>query len=52
MLAQQCNQHRDKGQPIRKPAEFNPFARKPAPRQATPDEIRRLLGPDWHQVET
>jgi hypothetical protein len=51
-MSQQANLNRSKGQPQAKPIEFNPFAKKATPRQATPDEIRKLLGPNWHEVKT
>jgi hypothetical protein len=44
--------NRGKHAPARKPADFHPFAKKKAARQATPEEIQKLLGPDWHKVKT
>jgi hypothetical protein len=47
-----ANIHRGKNKPASKPDQFHPFAKKAAPRQATPEEVRKLLGPDWHEVKT
>jgi hypothetical protein len=47
-----ANINRGKGKPAQKPAEFHPFLKKKAPRQATPEEIQALFGPDWHKVKT
>lgn len=52
ILAQQANINRAKHQPQTDPKKLNPFARKESARQATPDEIKQLLGPDWHLVQT
>jgi hypothetical protein len=34
------------------PHQFHPFAKKTTARQATPEEIQKLLGPNWHEVTT
>jgi hypothetical protein len=52
LLAQQANLNKAKHAPTTDPARLNPFAKKAKPRQATPDEIKKLLGPDWHTVNT
>jgi len=46
------NIHRAKNKPASKPEQFQPFAKKKPARQATPDEIKKLLGPNWHEVQT
>jgi hypothetical protein len=53
LLAQTANLHRPKHAPSVQPARLNPFAKtKTAARQATPEEIQQLLGPNWHEVKT
>lgn len=49
LLAQTYNLNRPQHKPAVDPYKFHPFAEKPKPRQATPDEIARLFGPDWHR---
>lgn len=44
LLCQQANINRDKNSPRQDVYRFHPFAKKPPPRQATPEEIRRLFG--------
>jgi hypothetical protein len=44
--------HRDKNKPAQEPSKFHPFAKKKPARQATPEEIAKLLGPNWHEVKT
>ena len=52
LLAQQANLNKAKHAPSTDPARLNPFAKKAKPRQATPEEITKLLGPNWHDVTT
>lgn len=52
LLAQQANLHRDKHKQPRPPIEFNPFAAKPKPRQASDEDLKRILGPDWRKHQT
>lgn len=52
LLAQQANLHKAKHAPTVDPGRLNPFAKRKAARQATPEEIAKLLGPNWHQVTT
>ena len=52
MICTLVNIHRGKNKPASKPEQFNPFAKQKAPRQATPEEIKKLLGPNWHEVTT
>jgi hypothetical protein len=52
LLAQQANQNRPPHTPTKDPRQYNPFAPKAKPRQATPEEIEKLLGPKWHEVDT
>jgi len=52
LIATLANIHRDKHKPAADPSKFHPFAKKKAARQATPEEIAKLLGPDWHKVTT
>lgn len=52
LLAQQANINKPKHSPSSDPAKLNPFARKKAPRQATPEEIKKLLSPNWQEVAT
>ena len=47
LLAQQANIHRDKHSAKADPRKFNPFAKKPKPKQATPEDLERLFGKDW-----
>jgi hypothetical protein len=49
LLAQQANINRPKHSPATDPGKLNPFATKSKGRQATPDEINKLLGPDWQK---
>ena len=44
--------NRGKNKPPFKPEQFNPFRKKAPPRQATPEEIKQLLGPNWREVQT
>lgn len=46
------NVNRDRRKPPVDPTKLHPFARKKAVRQATPEEVAKLLGPDWHTVQT
>lgn len=52
MIATLANIHREKHKPAHDASKFHPFAKKKAARQATPEEIAKLLGPDWHTVKT
>ena len=52
MICTLANINRGKHKPAFKPHQFHPFAKKPAARQATPEEIKKLLGPNWHEVKT
>lgn len=52
LLAQTANLNKAKHSPAIDPAKLNPFAPKPKPRQATPEEIAKLLGGDWQSVVT
>jgi len=52
LLAQQANINRPKHAPSTDPGKLNPFAKKKAARQATPEEIKKLLGPNWQEVTT
>jgi hypothetical protein len=52
LLAQTANLHRAKHAPSVDPRKLNPFTKKPRGRQATPEEIQKLLGPNWHEVDT
>jgi hypothetical protein len=52
LIATLVNIHRDKNKPAQDPSKFHPFAKKKPARQATPEEIAKLLGPDWHTVST
>lgn len=52
MIATLININRNKHSPARKPADFHPFAKKKQARQATPEEVQKLLGPNWHEVKT
>jgi hypothetical protein len=47
-----ANINRDKNKPPHEPAKFHPFAKKKKPRQASPEEIAALFGPDWAKVKT
>lgn len=49
LLAQQKNINRAKHEPATDPGKLNPFAKKAKQRQASPDEIAKLLGPDWQK---
>lgn len=49
LLAQNANINKAKHAPTTKPEKLNPFAKKVRPREATPEEIQRLLGPDWQK---
>jgi hypothetical protein len=52
LLSQQQNLHRPKHAPAVTPDRLNPFAKRKAGRQATPEEIQKLLGEKWHEVNT
>lgn len=52
MIATIVNVNRAKHSPAKKPIDFHPFAKNKKPRQATPEEIKKLLGPNWHEVRT
>ena len=52
MIATLVNINRDKHKPAQDPSKFHPFAKKKPARQATPEEIAKLLGSDWHTVQT
>lgn len=52
LLAQQANINKPKHSARTDPSKLNPFARKTKPRQATPEEIQKLLGPNFHEVTT
>ena len=52
LLAQQANLNKAKHAPKTDPAKLNPFATQPKARQATPEEITQLLGPNWHEIQT
>lgn len=41
--------NRAKHSPRVKPQQFNPFAKKAKPKEATPEEIQKLFGPDWQK---
>lgn len=48
-----ANVNRGKNKPPMKPEQFHPFRkRKAPPREATPEEIKQLLGPNWREVQT
>jgi hypothetical protein len=49
LIAQQANINRSKHKPAVKPQQFNPFAKKAKQREATPEEVEKLLGPDWRK---
>lgn len=49
VLAQTANMNRAKHSPKVKPQQFNPFAKKTKPKEATQEEIQKLLGPDWQK---
>ena len=49
LLAQNANINRPKHAPATDPGKLNPFAKRAKARQATPDEINKLLGPDWQK---
>jgi hypothetical protein len=48
-LAQFYNANKAPSKPHAEPSKFHPFTKKPKPKQATPEEIARLLSPDWHK---
>jgi len=52
LLAQNANINKAKHSPTVDPAKLNPFAKRAKPRQATPEEIAKLLGKDWQSVVT
>jgi hypothetical protein len=52
ILAQQANLNRGKNSPSITADKLNPFATKKAARQATPEEIKKLLGDQWTEVNT
>lgn len=49
ILAQQANINKDKSSPRADPRKLNPYAKKPKPRQATPQDLERLFGKDWQK---
>lgn len=49
LLAQTYNLNRPSSKPAADPHKFHPFAKKPKARQATPEEIARLFGPNWNK---
>jgi hypothetical protein len=50
LLAQQANINKPKHAPTTDPTKLNPFAKKAAKgKPATPEEIQKLLGPDWQK---
>jgi hypothetical protein len=49
LLAQQANINKPKHAPTTDPTKLNPFAKKAKGKQATPEEIQKLLGPDWQK---
>lgn len=52
LLAQNANINKPKHAPTVDPGKLNPFAKKSRPRQATPEEIAKLFGPNWAEVKT
>ena len=48
-MAALFNVNRDRRKPAVDASKLNPFARKKAAHQATPEEIAKLLGPDWQK---
>lgn len=47
LLAQQYNINKQSSKPAADAAKFHPYIPKPKPRQATPEDLKRLFGPDW-----
>jgi hypothetical protein len=43
------NANRPSNKPAAEPSKFHPFAKKPAPKQASPEDLKRLFGPDWQK---
>jgi hypothetical protein len=52
LIATLANINRGKHKPPYDPSKFHPFAKKKPARQATQEEIKKLLGPNWHEVTT
>jgi hypothetical protein len=46
-LAQFYNANKPQSKPTAEPSKFHPFIKKPKPKQATPEDLKRLFGPDW-----
>jgi len=43
------NLHKAQHAPKADPRKFNPFAKKPKAREASPEELKRLFGKDWQK---
>ena len=48
-MAQFYNANKSTTKPQADPIKFHPYAKKPAPKQATPDDLKKLFGPDWQK---
>jgi hypothetical protein len=48
-LCQTYNVNKSSTKPQAEPSKFHPFVKKKKPRQATPEEIEKLLGPNWNK---
>jgi hypothetical protein len=51
VLCQVYNINKPSHKPTAKPHEFHPFAKRhrQKPREATPDELKKLFGPNWNK---
>jgi hypothetical protein len=48
-MAQNYNMNKPANKPAAEATKFHPYAKKPKPRQATPEDLARLFGPNWHK---
>jgi hypothetical protein len=47
LLAQTYNINRTQSKPPADATKFHPYIKKPKPREATPEDLKRLFGPNW-----
>jgi hypothetical protein len=48
-LAQFYNANKSPTKPTAEPSKFHPFTKKAKPKEASPEDLKRLFGPDWQK---
>jgi hypothetical protein len=48
-MAQVYNLNKSQSKPAADPGKFHPYVKQPKPRQATPEDLKRLFGSDWQK---